>query len=305
MKQPALDISYKEGRRDGPAFIFIHGMGMTKEFWTEPQKSRVGGGLLPISILAAGKQPTETLYHDLSGLGFTVLAWSQSRPVGPAKVALLELHEMVAFTKGRFSPSGIVFICHSRGGLVGRKYVEGSAEPASLVTLCTPHHGSVMATWAKLLAPLSSALLSLMPDIGKGDVTKAVKSMLGMLRSKGVKELLPGSEFLSSFKEDRPSQAGFISVGGTNPSFLRFTSTSHPDFMQELFGKVLPEELVPGRGDGQVSNKSSRLPYADIYLSFPLSHINIAFDPDVRAALMKEILGLPEVIGNSTLPPAL
>ena len=47
----------------------------------------------------------------------------------------------------RFGAERVVLVCHSMGGLVARAYLRrfGSAHVERLVTLGTPHHGSVLA----------------------------------------------------------------------------------------------------------------------------------------------------------------
>jgi hypothetical protein len=45
-----LDIALSKGNPDKPGIIFIHGIGMDKDIWVNPLKSRILGGKLPLNI---------------------------------------------------------------------------------------------------------------------------------------------------------------------------------------------------------------------------------------------------------------
>ena len=111
----------RTGRPGLPACVLVHGVGMSKQMWADPEEARVMGGLFPIRVMLAGHDERRTLYHDLADEGLTVLAWSQRRPVGPASGAIKELMQAVEVL--RDTPhQGLILIGHSRGGLVRADY---------------------------------------------------------------------------------------------------------------------------------------------------------------------------------------
>ena len=144
-----------------PAVIFIHGLGMDQNIWLNPAESRVLAGEFSITTLLSkkprpkdsglreqkpkedvpkfslGEKPAilQTLFHDLKNKGYTVVTWSQKRPAAPIDDVVHELKEVVEKT-GTVTRAGIILIGHSRGGLVGRRYLmEKDRSIRGLVTI--------------------------------------------------------------------------------------------------------------------------------------------------------------------------
>lgn len=296
----SLDLVFHQGEKNKPACIFIHGMGMNKDIWINPSYLKIMAGMFPLRIMLRKqvfppKSVLRTLYHDLKDMGCTVLAWSQSRPAGSIDIAVKELRAVVDFTNG-LEVSGIILIGHSRGGLVARKLLEessGAYPIKALITLCTPHQGTSMAKWAVYASKAAPLIKPLMPETQKGSLTKAIKRVLDFLESRAVRELLPNSDFLRSFKNIKPKGICFISAGGTNPELISINNIfSIPSSLERLMPKRLPEEMKEGKGDGMVSLGSSRLPSGDEHLSFHFNHAEMVVAPLVREELIKKITGL-------------
>lgn len=288
-----------------PACVFVHGLGMDRTIWTSPGRSRILGGLFPLSVLLGGYPRLRTLYHDLRDMGFTVAAWSQCRPSGPIEAAIEELLQVTDYA-GSFVSSGLVLVGHSRGGLVVRGAMAAlskapKAPPIrALVTLSAPHEGSTMARWPLLLSPLAPALARLLPPSGakpgakgKASLKEAMRRIIAFLESTGVKELLPGSDFLRELRNVRPPGRPYcLSAGGTDPSLFTVAGLlSFPDGLISLLPKrAVPEEIKPGKGDGLVSLKSSVLPFADEHLEFHVNHAAMLVDPAARQAVAERIM---------------
>lgn len=295
------DITTLRGSRDRPAFIFIHGVGMDETIWTAPGRARVLGGLFPMTVMLKGYEEMKTLYHDLGDLGFSVVTWSQQRPVGPTEAGVEELRAVVESTRG-LGHNGIVLIGHSRGGLIARKFLEEkSIHPSkeghlvkALVTLCTPHRGSSMARWAVFFSPLASFLSPLVSDEDRGKLARAVKRSLLFLESTAVRELLPGSDFLKSLKDSPPGGMYCLSAGGTSPSLIDVAGLfSVPDSLRRLVpGRMLPAEMTEGMGDGLVSRDSSVLHYGAEHLDFHVNHAGILVDPEARKTILERLTKL-------------
>jgi pimeloyl-ACP methyl ester carboxylesterase len=142
------DIELIRGKIDKPAIVFIHGLGMDKNIWVNPSKSRILGGKLSLKVFlgkkpssknfgpcknipqkkviefSTGEQPEaiETLFNDLRLKGYAVITWSQKKPSGPLDSAVSELEEVIKVALDK-TKAGIILIGHSRGGLIGRKYL--------------------------------------------------------------------------------------------------------------------------------------------------------------------------------------
>ena len=180
-----MEVIVHTGDRKKPALIFIHGLGMDKNIWSDPANSRVLGGMFPMSILLnkntfpAPKDkiasPCETLFHDLRSRGYPVVTWSQKRPAGPMDLAVSELDEIVGIARG-LTETGIVLIGHSRGGLIARKYLMTNAQDVrGLITISTPHKGSSVAKIGEYLSPLGSLVAPFIPR-EKGIVCRCDKA---------------------------------------------------------------------------------------------------------------------------------
>ncbi len=284
-----MEILFHRGEGKKPLVVFIHGMGMDMQTWSEPSAARILGGRYPLSALAEPDIEIATSFQDLKARGYSLLSWSQSRPVGPIMTAVEELDKLIHKYE-EYTDRGVIFICHSRGGLVARKYLERPDIPVrALITLTTPHHGTSMARWAASLSPLASALNQLM-EMTKRDLDSAFQRILRFLGSTGLRELLPGSQFYSGLNDAGREDARYVSIGGTNPDLLRAVSVSLPELIAEVLPVgMIPEEMREGKGDGLVSAASSVLPYADEHLDLHVNHGSILFDKEVRGLVMKTV----------------
>jgi pimeloyl-ACP methyl ester carboxylesterase len=288
-----LDISISEGQPDRPACIFIHGLGMDKHIWTDPAKARVMAGMFPFKLLLREHNGLKTLYHDFISKGCTSAAWSQSRPVGPAKAGMDELLEVINLTM-EIKNTGLILIGHSRGGLMARGIAMNHSillrhKLIALVTLSTPHQGTDMARWAVHLSPLASVLKPLVPDSKHGTLLKAARRSIDFMKSTGVRELLADSEFLKGLDANKPEGSYCLSAGGTNSTLISLPGLNRlPDVLEKLL-KSIPEEMSEGCGDGLVSTRSAVMPFSDEHINFPVNHAEIVVDQEVRKKIMERI----------------
>jgi pimeloyl-ACP methyl ester carboxylesterase len=333
-----LDIVLHKGNVEKPAIIFIHGLGMDKDIWVNPSKSRIFGGRLPLNIFLRQRpsardfgisrdQPKketpkfstgihykciETLFNDLKLKKYPVVTWSQRRPSGPIDSVIIELEEIMKQAR-KLTKAGIILIGHSRGGLIGRRYLFQKKESLvkGLITISSPHQGSSVAKLACYLKPLASFISPLVSNADKGTLSSSVKHVLDFLRSKALKELLPKSSFLKSLRDNALDWIYYISLGGTKPSLMslyrwRWSSVSEEKSLRwflkpeelfsipEIFQKVIPDKFYPdeiaeGKGDGLVSAESSKIPWCNEHFNFSLNHAQILFDKGVRDLLVKKI----------------
>lgn len=277
------DIRFREGSSRYPLAVFIHGMGVNADFWTNPSQAKILAGRYPLGILLPEGVEQVTSYADLASLGFSVLTWSQARPAGLIETAVAELRGIIK-EHSRYTRNGILLICHSRGGLVGRKYLEDcDSRPRLAMTIATPHRGTSMAKWATFISPLTSALRQAIDNLGGRETDTAIRRILGFLGSDGLRELLPGSAFYSGLKDVRKKDTRYISIGGTDPDILKTIAIPLPELLMKIIPeKIFPEEMRDGLGDGLVTAASSVLPYGDEHRNYGLNHAALLFDGRVR-----------------------
>ena len=291
-----LETAFHEGKKGKPLVIFIHGMGMNVKAWANPSEARILGGKYPLQALfPSGDTMMETSFSDLRGLAFPVLSWTQSRPSGPIQTAVNELRELIR-AYAAYTGRGVIFVGHSRGGLIARKYLEENhVSVGGLITLATPHHGTTLARWAVSLSPVTSLLHQLLTGIGRREVDSALRRILGFLSSSGLRELLPDSKFFSGLSDRKEPAIRYISVGGTNPDLLDAVSPRIPELIARVFpGRIVPVEMRDGEGDGLVSAESSIWPHADKHKNFPVNHASVLFDGDVREYVMKSVVSIAD-----------
>ncbi|MFN3396345.1 MAG: alpha/beta fold hydrolase [Thermodesulfovibrionales bacterium] len=329
------DFEIFEGCREKPAIVFIHGLGMDKRIWVSPHEARILAGQFPIHILLCKKRPAlrqkaqdeqrgsksplrqivigtpecklQTVFHDLRKEGYTLIAYSQKRPASPLDIAILELKVVLESTINH-SPSGFILIGHSRGGLIGRRYLHHYKDNRikALITISTPHKGTRMATLVKYISPFASFIKPLIPESERGTILYLFKRISEFLSAPAVKELLPDSDIIKSLDDNVVDGVKYLSIGGSSPSLLCFNRItevnegkgekfkmekilSFPDAVERLIPRrFLPREIRKGEGDGLVSVESSRMPEAEHY-TFSLNHAEILFSKRVRERLVHKI----------------
>jgi pimeloyl-ACP methyl ester carboxylesterase len=290
-----LDIVSYPGSPEKPAIVFIHGLGMDKNIWVAPSKSRILGGIFPLKVLVgryvSGKpRVLHTLFHDLKKRHYPVITWSQKRTTGPILSVIPELTAIIRIARG-MTAEGIILVGHSRGGLIGRKYLSKTDSPIKgLITLATPHKGSAIAKVARYFSPLASLINPLVANSDKNSVARSIKRIGEFLKSRALQELLPESHFFESLNDDPRAGVSYVSAGGINPALFNFSTFSFP----VIFEKIIPEHLYPvemkkGKGDGLVSAESSKIPWSGEQYYFDCNHAEILFDKKARDTFIHAI----------------
>ncbi len=326
------DVIFHQGFKDCPCCLFIHGLGMSLSIWTEPEKTGILTGKFPITVLLStapknvdiskqkeplikakfsiapsiknrlttGLKPRtlKTVFHDLRTSGYTVMAYSQRRPASDCMTLVGEL-ELLLKHHHQLTKNGIIFITHSRGGLVARKAIELlNVKCLALITLATPHHGSNLAKLAGSLSGISRIIYPFFENVEKGTARSTIKRITELLKSEAIRELLPESPFITSFDTSRLATIKTLSFGGTDPTLftiyrwredrIKGVMTAEklfsiPDILTSFVPEgMLPEELKLGKGDGLVSKRSSEAPHTSEHHNVALNHARILFDPSVR-----------------------
>lgn len=314
-----LDVSIHKGSSDKPVVIFIHGLGMDRNFWLDPFETKVLGKNVPMKVFAAvqpksiylhkcphgpgeikksgitiGDIPKKinNLWSALRDRGFNLVCWSQRRPVGPISAAVEELEEIIELTARIFPQNNVSLLCHSRGGLIARKFMEENLRGIrALITLSTPHKGSSLSLIGKHLSPLSSFLKGLLPMQTHGTVSDVIKRMTDLIEGAALKELMPGSDFFKNLRDVPVKGIKYLSFGGSKTELVTVYKwkkkedimypkplLSIPDSLIKILpASILPDELKPGKGDFMVTTASSVLPWASSHYDLHANHISITW----------------------------
>jgi len=306
-----LSLKMQDGKPEMPVVVLIHGLGMNNDFWIDPEKCFVLGGLAPLTVflsdlpekgektISFGRMAPhmQGLWHSLQAAGFSLASWSQSQPLGPVQIALAELKSVLGAVAAKWPGKPVFLIGHSRGGIIARRYLldEGTDGIGGLITICTPHAGSGMAKFSPYLKPAGSLLEKILPRNARTSLTRALNRLAGFLQSPAIAELRPESEFMATLQGKLPKKICRLSFGGTSPALFQLIvrlpagkqrTIKFPDLLTGIIpGGHLPRELTPGAGDALVSAASARLPGARHY-DFPVNHVRAAFDGKVHEIIL-------------------
>jgi len=306
-----LSLKTHTGRPDLPVVVLIHGLGMNNYFWEDPRKCHVLGGLAPLTIFlfdTAG-QPKNAISFgsaspDLRGLwaclekeGFSLVSWSQQQPLGPIRLAIEELKNVVSYARNNWPDRPLYLIGHSRGGLIAKYFLleEKADDIAGLVTICSPHSGTGMAKFLRYLKPVGVFLEKIIPNGSRAMLTKSLGRLSTFFQSPALQELVPDAEFIASLQRPLPKKLERLSFGGTSPSLFQLTIRlpagkckiiKFPDMLcRAVPSEHFPKELTPGFGDALVSAKSARLSGSRHY-DFPNNHVRSAYDRKIHEIIV-------------------
>lgn len=306
-----LDISIHKGEKDKPVVIFIHGLGMDKNFWIDPLHTKIFAKNIPLKVFTAVKprvctslrakkisvgefpEKIENLWTALKKERFNMICWSQKDPVGPISSAVEELTWIMKKTKKLFPEIPVALIGHSRGGLIARKFMEKkNTEVKALITISSPHAGSSIAKLSKYLKPFSALLKGILPKDTHSIISETIKNIVYFLEGSALKELHPGSGFLKNLRDSPQKGVNYISFGGIEPRLFTVYVLKKagkkmypkplltiPDSISKIFPSfIVADEIAPGKGDGLVTTKSSLLPWASRHYNLRANHISITWN---------------------------
>ena len=309
-----LDISIHRGHPEKPVAVFIHGLAMDKQFWLDPLETRAFAKNVPLRFLAAVKprpvasdrksrittgtipKKVETIWSHVTAEDFNALCWSQRRPVGPISTAVEDLEEIMAVVKKHFKGLPSAFICHSRGGLIARKYLERKCpEIKALITIASPHGGSSLSKISRYIEPLTKPVKAIVPKNSVSTVSKIAHNLRDLVEGKALKELMPDSDFLQNLKDEPVTGRQYLSFGGMKPGLLRIyrwektldTMKANPvmtipdSLLKFIPPSAVPDEFRPGKGDFMVTAARAVLPWSSEHYNLQANHFTIAWNKKV------------------------
>lgn len=167
----------------------------------------------------------------LTSAGFSTLSYSQVAPRGalaPNVAQLQRIVEELIVTHPRLRRLRVVFLAHSRGGILARQLlVDNATNPgfiarvAALISLHSPHQGSALAPTAM---QVNAALFALEAILVRAGLMSpgGLATLRGEVDSPAYPEIAPGSPALTALAEAEPVPGvEYHTFGGTSTWFSR------------------------------------------------------------------------------------
>jgi hypothetical protein len=207
-----------------------------------------------------------------------------------------ELEEITKLTARIFRRKSLALVCHSRGGLVARKFMEKKSPGIkALITLCTPHQGSSLSVMGRYLSPVASFFKAILPRDMHGTVADVINRAGNLIEGPALKELMPGSDFFRDLKDAPRRGIQYLSFGGRKTALVTVYKWEKiggafyprpvvviPDSILKIVpSSIVPDEIRDGKGDFMVTAKSSHLPWADRHYTLRANHISITWNRKV------------------------
>ena len=224
------------------------------------------------------------------------------------------------------APPPVALIAHSRGGLLIRQVLKQRGSMGRVrwvITLHSPHKGSELGeTPGRLTAEVVDLIDCCAPAVLtapfkaqlKDLVVEAMRPVTKLFMSDENRELTPDSPLIRGLAEGEKKldDVTYYTFGGVNPRIYRLYTwlfdamSATPQFNPTPYfvwrvkaaeiASISPildrirhfvPEVTPGKGDGLVSDESSRLPWS-IHTTTQLNHAEVLWN----AGLMRKVAGL-------------
>jgi len=249
-----------------PWVVLIHGLGATEQGWIAPLEEQI----LFVTFKTLLKEEPEIVpfAERLKGQ-YNIATWTQ-RQHSTIDEGAHELYSLVQSIESK----RIIFIAHSRGGLVARRAIQNyTIKPTALICLSTPHYGSRLADFFVKYFSILRWILS---------------SLEGYEAS--IKELCTNSPFIREINGhrglERERDIPHYDICGNSTSFFHLIRIGSRNLLnmvelsERIFGTRTIPELKRGYGDGMTSVQSCRSPLTapENHIVLPVNHANILVD---------------------------
>ncbi|MBW1972098.1 MAG: hypothetical protein JRI44_04580 [Deltaproteobacteria bacterium] len=340
------NIYYHEGFEKEPLLILIHGYGASAKSWLDPYRETMGKGIIPFDlVLTDNRHPPDPFFFPFgkpiknlsfstplrimpnppTGFwdffkekGYSLLTWDQSLPNGPIKIAVKELNIIMEFAKDKAKGKDIIFLAHSRGGLIARKYIQEKREfntnVKALIMLSTPNYGSRLATMGNFLKTSTRFIEMLLPKELKEEkrlIIGGVEQFLNVFKDSAIEELSPDSSFIkeliSNEEKEQDKDIEYFNIVGTSPIFTRLyriidKGKKKTEEILSILGVIekmapsflLPDEIKEGKGDGMVAYVRAMIPWIEGTHQWKMEGVNhgtLLVDEKVKEKVLEVVCG--------------
>jgi predicted esterase len=244
-----------------PLVVLLHGLGGTETDMTSPGSSTWGPVIRDRNAAVPGPAdlgiqllPEVGVHHfDIDPVATPLRSWRQAfnesgfptvsytQAGGPLAGNVAQLIGIAAevLSHPDFAALPLVFVGHSRGGILARQFLVGAAVNATFIsrvraciTLHSPNQGSAVADAAVTIDGLLASLQSTLTSMGLPAAAGALAPIRGVVGNPAYPELRVNSPLLDAIATSEPVGAiEYHTFGGTSTRFSRlhahvFTPTS-------------------------------------------------------------------------------
>jgi hypothetical protein len=338
-----------DGTGGKPIIVLLHGCGADTRDWTNmewrnlhfdtsaplPPDTVVGTFIYPAVGYFSWPPSTDPLLPSITNFNrflndhhFQTVTYNQidndgplSRPVLELAAIMRVLHSFPGLAERQF-----VLLCHSRGGLLARKFLKDNKDHpeavgriTKVIMLHSPNHGSLWGNQVTALGrpivtmaeALDAAVNEILPGTGPV-VTGMLAPLIESTTTPAFIEMCVGGPFITDLENGETPLPGveYHTFGGTSVLFSRLidrvytassaapvwgrfthvvTSVQNPR-ISPVFTAFPPvngsAETTAGLGDFLVSDASSRLSFENSHRTNPVNHASVMWDPDVHQQVL-------------------
>jgi hypothetical protein len=201
-----------------------------------------------------------------------------------------------------------------------------------VLTLHSPHQGSELGRWpGRLAAEAADIVDCCLPAWARPvrqavaeAITEAMRPLTRITMDDESRELVPDGPLLRGLASGEQAIPGvaYYTFGGVNPRIFRLyawtfgapasqggsvTTTASPreiDAVSPVLDALrdFADELVPGKGDGLVSDRRSRLPWS-VHVTDQLNHAEVLWDRPLQQRVLELVGSVPASRAGSRLRP--
>jgi len=243
-----------------PWIVLIHGFGVSENVWFDPVEEKV----LFLSFKSLLKNEGEIIpfAERLKG-ACNIASWSQDKK-STIDEAAYELKNICDF----ISNKKVVFLAHSRGGLVARRAVQlFNLKPEAIICLSSPHYGSC---FADIVIRYKTILTVFLPSIKEFlKPIEELSSISNFIKALNAQDALKKEEHIPHFD-----------IFGNSTNYVKMGFLNIMGSIEKIFRKSTIDEWKNGYGDGFVATRSTVSPLTPPEHTYilPVNHLNILID---------------------------
>jgi len=197
-------------------------------YWTPPDHTDLGWHAYPnvglYGLIFSPKRTVTGWQPYLAQLGYLTFNYAQIAALGKVEDAAVELEAVVRYLLGQYGKR-ILFVCHSRGGLLFRTFLQRVRNDIDVLTriggaytLHTPHQGSQVADVAMAIHDAVTNLRGISPD---SNFRAALDAIDDQVNHTAIVELSPTSSVITGLRQQETQPLNvpvtIHTSGGTNP----------------------------------------------------------------------------------------
>ena len=246
---------------ENPWIILIHGFGVTEKVWFAPLEEKTR--FISFKTLLKDEKEVIPFAERCNSRSYNIASWTQDVD-STIDEAAIELKDLVESIESR----RVVFIAHSRGGLVARRAIQKfNLRPKALICLATPHFGSRFADIVMKHRKYVDIFIRSMNDF-----------MIPLEELRAVSDII--REINSPDNLELERRVPHFDICGDTTAFFTICFFNVMRSIETVFGNRLIQEWREGHGDGFVSIESAKSPLTpdENCFKLPVNHANILID---------------------------